>query len=151
MQTLCGCGLRVSELQYITVEALHKGEATVLCKGKLRTVLIVPKLQKKLLKYTKKHRRTIGPVFVTRSGKPVNRSNVWRSMKRLCEDTGIPQEKVFPHNLRHLFAQSFYELEKDIVKLADILGHSNINTTRIYTVTTGGEHKRRMERMQLIL
>lgn len=151
LQTICGTGIRVSELQYITVEAAKRGEAVVSLKGKTRTVFIVGELQKKLLKYAGKHKIMSGAIFITRSGKPMNRTNIWREMKNLCEQAGVNLQKVFPHNLRHLFARTFYELEADIVKLADILGHSNINTTRIYIVSSGSEHRRRMENMQLVV
>lgn len=151
IQALCGTGIRVSELEYITVEALKHGEAVVNCKGKTRVIFIVPELRKKLQKYVKKIGVKTGPVFVTRSGKPVDRSNVWREMKALCDQARVSPTKVFPHNLRHLFARTFYGLEKDIAKLADVLGHTNISTTRIYIVTTGAEHKRKMEKMKLIL
>ncbi len=151
IQTICGTGIRVSELQYITVEAVQRGEAVVVCKGKTRTVFIVSALRKKLLKYAREQKISSGMVFVTKSGKPINRSNIWREMKSLCEQAGVLPGKVFPHNLRHLFARTFYGIEKDIAKLADILGHSNINTTRMYIITTGAEHKRRMEKMRLII
>lgn len=151
LQTICGTGIRVSELQFITVEAVRKGEATVSCKSKTRTVFIVRQLQKKLMKYIQSRNITAGCVFITKSGNPVNRCNIWREMKSLCEQAGVLPGKVFPHNLRHLFARTFYNLEKDIAKLADILGHSSINTTRIYIITTGAEHKRRMEKLQLII
>ena len=120
------------------------------CKTKTRTILIVNALQKKLLRYVKKQHIEEGSIFVTRSGKPVNRSNVWKAMKELCNRAGVSPDKVFPHNLRHLFARTFYGIEKDIAKLADILGHTNVNTTRIYITTTGAEHKRRMENMRLV-
>ena len=151
LQTICGTGIRVSELQFITVEAVRKGEAIVSCKNKTRTVFIVRELQKKLLNYIKFKGITAGCIFVTKSGKPMSRCNIWREMKALCEQAGVSPDKVFPHNLRHLFARTFYGIEKDIAKLADILGHSNINTTRIYIITTGAEHKRKMENMRLIL
>ncbi len=151
IQTICGTGIRVSELEFITVEAVRKGEATVSLKGKTRTVFIVKNLQKKLLCYIRDQKIEKGSVFVTRSGKPVNRTNIWREMKNLCERAGVNPNKVFPHNLRHLFARTFYGIEKDIAKLADILGHSSINTTRIYIVTTGEEHRQRMENMRLIV
>ncbi len=151
IQTICGTGIRVSELSYITVDAVKRGEAVVSCKGKTRTVFIVAALQKKLLKYAKETGVATGCVFVTSKGKPLNRSNVWAEMKKLCASAGVNPKKVFPHNLRHLFARTFYGLEKDIAKLADILGHSNIATTRIYIVTTGTEHKRKMENMHLII
>lgn len=151
LQTICGTGIRVSELQFITVEAAKRGEATISLKGKTRTVLIVRTLQKKLLQYAKVQKITTGVIFITRGGKPMNRTNIWREMKRLCVRAGVDARKVFPHNLRHLFARAFYALEKDIAKLADILGHSSINTTRIYIMTTVAEHRRRMERLHLIL
>lgn len=151
VQTICGTGIRVSELQGITVEAVRRGEAIVSCKGKTRKIFIVKALQKKLLKYAMEQGIVSGILFITKSGKPLNRSNIWRHMKELCEQAGVSPQKVFPHNLRHLFARTFYGIEKDIAKLADILGHSNINTTRIYIVTTGAEHQRRMENMRLII
>lgn len=152
LQTICGTGIRVSELQFITVEAVRKGEAVVSCKNKTRTVFIVRELQKKLLNYIKVKRIATGCIFITKSGKPMSRCNIWREMKALCEHAGgSPDKVVFPYNLRHLFARTFYGIEKDIAKLADILGHSNINTTRIYVITTGAEHKRKMENMQLII
>ncbi|MBQ8311200.1 MAG: tyrosine-type recombinase/integrase [Clostridia bacterium] len=151
IQTICGTGIRVSELQYITVEAVQHGEAIVNCKGKNRRIFIVPELKKKLLRYARKQGMCAGTVFVTRRGKPVSRHSIWKDMKALCEQANVPSSKVFPHNLRHLFARSFYSIEKDIAKLADSLGHASINTTRIYIVTTGAEHKRKMEHMRLII
>ena len=151
VQTICGTGIRVSELQSITVEAVRRGEAVVSCKGKTRKIFIVKALQKKLLRYATEQGIEFGILFVTKSGKPLDRSNIWRQMKDLCEQAGVSPQKVFPHNLRHLFARTFYGIEKDIAKLADILGHSNINTTRIYIITTGAEHQRRMENMRLII
>ena len=151
MQTLCGTGIRISELRFITVEAIKRGEAEVSCKGKTRAVFLVKKLQKKLLRFAEKHGVTSGPIFVTRNGKPLNRCNIWREMKALCAESGIHPGKVFPHNFRHLFACVFYKMDKDIAKLADILGHSNINTTRIYILSTGLEHRLQLERMRLIL
>lgn len=151
LQTICGTGIRVSELQFITVEAVHKGEAVVSCKNKTRTVFIVRELQKKLLNYIRVKGITTGCIFITKSGKPMSQCNIWREMKALCEQAGVSPDKVFPHNLRHLFARTFYGIEKDIAKLADILGHSSINTTRIYIITTGAEHKRKMENMRLII
>ena len=151
LQTICGTGIRVSELQFITVEAVRKGEAVVSCKNKTRTVFIVRELQKKLLNYIKAKGISTGCIFITKSSKPMSRCNIWREMKALCEQAGVSPDKVFPHNLRHLFARTFYGIEKDIAKLADILGHSNINTTRIYIITTGAEHKRKMENMRLII
>ena len=151
IQTICGSGIRVSELQYITVEAVKRGEAFVNCKGKNRRIFIVAELRKKLLSYIKTQNIKSGAVFVTKNGKPVSRHNIWRDMKALCKDAGVSPSKVFPHNLRHLFARTFYGIEKDIAKLADILGHTSINTTRIYIVTTATEHKRKMENMRLII
>ena len=151
MQTICGTGIRVSELRFITVEAVRRGEATVTLKGKTRTVLIVRALQKKLLRFASAHGIDCGMLFVTRTGKPISRTNVWREMKALCCAAEVNPSKVFPHNLRHLFARVFYGIEKDIAKLADILGHASIDTTRIYIVSTGSEHRRRMEHMHLIL
>ena len=151
IQTICGTGIRVSELSYITVEAARRGQATVSCKGKTRTIFIISTLQNMLLHYAKEHNITSGIIFITKCGKPIERSNVWREMKTLCKSANVNPEKVFPHNLRHLFARTFYGIEKDIAKLADILGHSSINTTRIYIVTTGEEHRRCMENMRLII
>lgn len=151
IQTICGTGIRVSELQYITVEAVLRGEAVVNCKGKNRRIFIVTSLRKKLLRFIKERKICSGTVFITRGGKPVSRNNVWKEMKSLCEQAGVTQTKVFPHNLRHLFARTFYAMEKDIAKLADILGHASINTTRIYMITTGAEHRNKMERMKLVI
>ena len=151
IQTICGTGIRVGELQYITVEAVRKGEAIVTCKNKTRTIFIVQELQKRLLHYIKSKNITTGCIFITKTGKPMSRCNIWREMKNLCERAGVNPKKVFPHNLRHLFARTFYGIEKDIAKLADILGHSSINTTRIYIIATGDEHRRRMENMRLII
>jgi len=150
IQTICATGIRVSVLLYITVEALDRGEAVVNCKGKNRRVFIVHDLKKKLLRYVKEQGIKEGSVFVTRRGNPVSRSSIWREMKSLCEEAHVTPGKVFPHNLRHLFARTFYGIEKDIAKLADILGHASIDTTRIYIVTTGTEHRRRMEHMRLL-
>ena len=151
LQTICGTGIRVSELQYITVEAVKRGEAVVHCKAKTRPVFIVRELKQKLLRYAAGQGIKSGVIFVTRTGKPVSRVNVWREMKALCAEADVDPQKVFPHNLRHLFASVFYGIEKDIAKLADILGHSCINTTRIYIISTGSEHRRHMENMRLIL
>ncbi len=151
LQTVCATGIRVSELSAITVEAVHSGEAVVSCKSKTRKVFIVRDLRRKLLRYIDSHHLEGGCVFITRSGRPMNRSNIWREMKALCAEARVDPKKVFPHNLRHLFARCFYSIEKDIAKLADLLGHSSINTTRIYIVTTGTEHRRHMEGMRLIL
>ena len=151
LQTICGTGIRVSELRFITVEAARQGEATVSCKAKTRSVFIVKELQKKLLRYAAEQGIKSGMIFVTRTGKPISRTDIWRGMKALCEEAGVNPQKVFPHNLRHLFARVFYGIEKDIAKLADILGHSSINTTRIYIISTGTEHRRRMENMRLVI
>lgn len=151
LQTICGTGIRVSELQYITVEAAKQGEAVVNCKAKTRSVFIVKELKQKLLRYAAEQGIKNGMIFVTRTGKPISRTNIWREMKALCEEANVNPQKVFPHNLRHLFARVFYGIEKDIAKLADILGHSSINTTRIYIISTGTEHRQRMENMRLII
>ena len=151
IQTICGTGIRVSELQFITVEAARQGKTTVSLKGKTRLVFIVKELKQKLLRYAAEHGITTGYIFVTRSGKPMGRTNIWRDMKNLCTDAEVSPSKVFPHNLRHLFARVFYGIEKDLAKLADILGHSSINTTRIYIITTGNEHRKHMENMRLII
>ena len=151
LQTICGTGIRVSELQWITVEAVKTGEAVVSCKAKTRSVFIVKELKQKLLRYAAEQGIKSGMIFVTRTGKPISRTNIWREMKALCIEANVNPQKVFPHNLRHLFARVFYGIEKVIAKLADILGHSSINTTRIYIISTGTEHRRRMENMHLIL
>lgn len=151
IQTICGTGIRVSELKFITLEAVKQGEAAVSLKGKTRTVFIVKELKQKLLCYAAKQKIKSGMIFITRTGKAISRCNIWRDMKALCEQANVSPDKVFPHNLRHLFARTFYGIEKDIAKLADILGHSSIDTTRIYIITTGAEHKRKMENMRLII
>ncbi len=151
LQTICGTGIRISELQFITVEAVKNGQAEVSCKGKNRVIFIVKKIKKKLLRYAAERHIKAGAIFITKSGKPVNRTNIWREMKSLCKQANVNPDKVFPHNLRHLFARTFYKLEKDIAKLADILGHSSINTTRIYIISTGYEHLKRMENMRLVV
>lgn len=151
IQTICGTGIRVSELRYFTVEAIRYGEVTVDCKNKTRTILVPGKLRNILLNYAKRHNVISGAIFITRTGKALNRSNIWAAMKKLCEAAGVKPSKVFPHNLRKLFARTFYSIEKDIAKLADILGHSSINTTRIYIMTTGTEHRRKIERLGLIV
>ncbi len=151
LQTICGTGIRVSELQFITVEAVKNGEAVVNCKAKTRSVFIVKELKQKLLRYAAEQNIKSGMIFVTRTGKPISRTNVWREMKALCEEANVNPQKVFPHNLRHLFARVFYGIEKDIAKLADILGHSSINTTRIYIISTGTEHQKQLENMRLII
>lgn len=151
LQTICATGIRVSELIHITVEAARQGEAIVRCKGKVRTILLIRELCRMLLQYAGRRGIVSGPIFVTRSGQPVSRTAIWREMKALCQRAGVAPGKVFPHNLRHLFARTFYGIGKDIVQLADVLGHANINTTRIYTATTFSEHRRRMEGMQLLV
>lgn len=151
IQSICSTGIRVSELRYFTVEAVRQGEISVSCKSKTRTILVPSKLKNLLLNYAKRHGIIAGAIFVTRSGKNLNRSNIWAAMKKLCEAAGVKPSKVFPHNLRKLFARTFYGIEKDIAKLADILGHSSINTTRIYIMTTGTEHRRKIERLGLVV
>lgn len=151
LQTICGTGIRVSELRFVTAEAVRSGEATVRLKGKTRAILISGKLRKALRNYAIRAGINAGPVFVTRNGKPLDRSNIWKMMKALCGKSGVHAGKVFPHNLRHLFARCFYALDKDIAKLADVLGHSNINTTRIYIASSGREHRRRMEALGLVM
>lgn len=147
IQTICETGIRVSELQYITVEAAEQARAVVDCKNKTRVILIPRPLQKLLLRYIKRSGIKAGSLFVTRNGKPLNRSNIWRDMKALCEKAHVSPEKVFPHNLRHLFARIFYSIERDIVRLADILGHSSINTARVYTMESGRQHINSLEKM----
>lgn len=151
LQTICGTGIRVSELRYFTVEAVQHGRITVSCKSKTRTILVPGKLKNLLLNYARQHRITAGPILLGRNGKPLDRSSIWRQMKQLCKSADVAPSKVFPHNLRKLFARTFYGIEKDIAKLADILGHSSINTTRIYIMTTGAEHRRKIERLGLVI
>lgn len=151
LQTLCSTGIRVGELRYITCEALREGCARVRCKGKERLILLPRPLQKKLRQYCRQRKLSQGSVFVTRSGRPMDRSNIWAEMKRLCAVAEVDPRKVFPHNLRHLFAVTFYRQHRDIVQLADVLGHSNIETTRIYTVSSGREHGRRLDRLGLVV
>ena len=151
MEAICATGIRVSELQFFTVEAVRAGRAEVTNKGKTRTVFLPEKLRKVLLKYARSRRIAAGAVFVTRSGRPLDRSNIWHEMKALCREAGVAEGKVFPHNLRHLFARTFYGLEKDLVRLADILGHASVNTTRIYTMETGATHRRLLEKMRLVI
>ena len=150
VQTIFATGIRVSELKYITVESLERGTASIDSKGKHREVFLPDKLRKKLAKYAKKRGITSGSVFVTRTGKPVDRSNIAKGMKRLAELAHVLKKKVFPHNLRHLFARTYYSAYKDIARLADILGHSSINTTRIYTMESGAVHRRQIERLRLV-
>jgi len=151
LETICGTGIRVSELQYFTVEGVQRGEITVNCKGKTRVILIPGKLQRLLLRFARKRRIKDGPVFIGKNGKALDRSMIWRQMKHLCAEAGVQASKVFPHNLRKLFARTFYNIEKDIAKLADILGHGSINTTRIYLLSTGTEHRRKIERLGLVI
>lgn len=151
LQTICGTGIRVSELKYITAAAVNCGEAVIQLKGKTRTILLPKKLQKKLKNYLRRERIVEGPVFITRTGRPLDRSNIWKMMKNLCRDAGVDAKKVFPHNLRHLFARCFYSIDKDIARLADILGHSSINTTRIYIITSGTEHRRHLDALRLVV
>ena len=151
IQTICATGIRVSELKFITVEAIRRGRAEIFNKGKLRIVFLPDQLRKLLKKYIRNQKKTAGAVFTTRTGKPLDRSNIWRDMKKLCVDAQVSDKKVFPHNLRHLFARTFYGIEKDISRLADILGHTNLTTTRIYTAESGSVHARQMERMNLII
>jgi len=150
IETICATGIRVSEVQYITVEAARAGRAEISLKGKVRTILIPNKLCRKLQKYAGKQKNASGEIFLTRSGKGLSRRQIWAEMKGLCQAAGVAPSKVFPHNLRHLFAQTFYRACRDVVQLADVLGHSSIETTRIYLVSTGVEHVRRMERLGLI-
>ena len=151
MQTICSTGIRVSEHRFITVEAARSGQAQVRMKGKFRVVFMEKRLCKALLKYAKEQGISHGSIFVTASGKLLNRCNIWAEMKKLCDTAKVSREKVFPHNLRHLFARLYYGIEHDIVRLADILGHSSINTTRIYTMESGRTHQKQMERLQLLL
>lgn len=151
LQTICATGIRVSELRFFTVEAIRRGEVSVDCKSKTRTILIPSKLRKMLFDYAKRRGITSGAIFVTCYGKPLNRSNIWAAMKKLCAVAGVKESKVFPHNLRKLFARTFYGIEKDIAKLADILGHGSINTTRIYIMGTGVEHRRKIDRLGLVI
>ena len=150
MQTICSTGIRVSELCYITVESLKSQKAQINLKGKMRDVILPKELCKMLLKYSKEQKIASGSVFVSRNGKPIDRSNIWKMMKALCESAGVARAKVFPHNLRHLFARTFYSIQKDIVRLADILGHSSVNTTRIYTMETGETHRRQIQKLGLL-
>ena len=150
MQTLASTGLRVSEIKYITAEAVRSGIATIKCKGKIRQVFLPKNLCKMLKAYIKTQNIKSGPVFVTSTGKPLDRSNIWKMMKSLCSSAGVSKEKVFPHNFRHLFARTYYSIQKDIVRLADILGHSSINTTRIYTTESGDVHIKQIQRLGLL-
>ena len=151
IQTICATGIRVSELRFITAEAVSSGRAEISNKGKVRIVFLPRTLRRLLADYLRKQGRRQGTVFVTRSGKPLDRSNIWRDMKALCKSAGVDPKKVFPHNLRHLFARAFYALDHDLSRLADILGHSNVSTTRIYTAECGSVHAQQMERLRLIV
>lgn len=150
METICATGIRVSEVRYITVEAAQAGKAEISLKGKIRTILIPGKLCRKLKKYAQKNKITSGELFLTRSGRTLSRKQIWSEMKALCKKAGVEASKVFPHNLRHLFARTFYNVCQDVVKLADVLGHSAIETTRIYLVSTGAEHTRMLEQLNLV-
>lgn len=151
LQTICATGIRVSELKFITIEAVQTGRTEISNKGKRRVIFLPQQLRKLLRKYAQKYGKISGPVFTTRTGKPLDRSNIWRDMKALCTEAKVAPEKVFPHNLRHLFARTFYSLEHDLSRLADILGHSSIVTTRIYTAESGTVHARQMGRLGLVI
>ncbi len=150
MQTICSSGIRVSELSSITVEAVKNRKALINCKGKIRVVILSKDLCKMLSEYAKNQKITSGSLFVTKNGKPLDRSTIWKMMKSLCEAAKVDREKVFPHNLRHLFARTYYSIQKDIVRLADILGHSSVNTTRIYTMETCDVHRRQIQGLGLL-
>ena len=151
METICATGIRVSEVRYITVEAAKEGRTTISLKGKIRTILLPGKLCRRLLKYAKKQKITSGEIFLTKGGKPMGRCQIWAEMQRLCQKADVEPSKVFPHNLRHLFATIYYRVYKDIAKLADILGHSSVDTTRIYIMTSGTEHRQKLERLGLVV
>lgn len=150
METICATGVRVSEVRYLTVEAARQGRAEITLKGKIRTILLPGKLCRKLLNYVRKQKIVSGEIFLTRNGSSLSRKQIWAEMKALCVRAGVETSKVFPHNLRHLFARVFYSASKDIAQLADILGHSSIETTRIYLISTGAEHRRRLDRLGLV-
>ena len=150
METICATGIRVSEVRYITVEAAKDGRAEIALKGKIRVILLPNKLCRKLLKYAKKNKTASGEIFLTRNGTPLSRRQIWAEMKGLCRAAGVTASKVFPHNFRHLFATAFYRASRDIVKLADVLGHSSIETTRIYLLTSGAEHQQQLDRLGLV-
>ncbi len=150
LQTICATGIRVSEVRYITAEAVRSGRADIFLKGKIRTILLPGKLCRKLEKYARKQKIASGEIFLTRSGKSISRRQIWAEMKGLCALAGVAPSKVFPHNLRHLFARTFYRACRDVAKLADVLGHSSMETTRIYLVSSGVEHARQMDRLGLI-
>lgn len=150
MQTICSTGIRISELQFVSVEATRAKKAIINCKGKIRQVILPKQLCKMLLKYAKENNIKSGSIFVTKTGKPLDRSNVWKMLKNLCDSANVSKAKVFPHNFRHLFARTYYSLEKDISRLADILGHSNVNTTRIYTMESGNVHRMQIQKLGLL-
>ncbi len=150
MQTICSSGIRVSELSAITIEAVRNHKANINCKGKMRVVILPKDLCKMLTEYARGEKIISGPIFITKTGKPLDRSTIWKMMKALCESAGVDREKVFPHNLRHLFARTYYSIQKDIVRLADILGHSSVNTTRIYTMETYDVHRRQIQKLGLL-
>ena len=150
LQTICATGIRVSELKFIPAEVVRTGRAEIVNKGKRRPLFLPDKLRR-MKKYLRKYKIIADAVFVTRTGKPVDRSNIWRDMKALCESAGVEPGKVFPHNLRHRFAWTYYSLEKDLSRLAEIVGHSNVSTTRIYTAESGLVHAQQVERLDLIL
>ena len=150
IETICATGVRVSEVRYITIEAVHSGRADIALKGKIRTILLPGKLCRKLLKYARKKKIASGEIFLTRSGQGLSRRQIWAEMKAICARAGVEKTKVFPHNLRHLFARTFYRACRDVARLADVLGHSSIETTRIYLISSGVEHARQLERLGLI-
>ena len=150
LETICATGIRVSEVKYITVEAAQAGRAEISLKGKLRTILLPGKLCRKLKKYARAQKTASGEIFLTRSGKSLSRRQIWAEMKRLCNAAGVAPSKVFPHNLRHLFARTFYKVCRDVVKLADVLGHSSVETTRIYLISTGAEHAEILRKLRLV-
>lgn len=150
MEAICGTGIRVSEVKYLTVEAAQAGKAEISLKGKIRTILIPGKLCRKLLKYARKQKIASGEIFLTRGGRSLNRKQIWAEMKGICKKAGVAPGKVFPHNLRHLFARTFYRVCRDVAKLADVLGHSSIETTRIYLISTGAEHAKTLDMLRLV-
>ncbi|WP_329737497.1 tyrosine-type recombinase/integrase [Clostridium phoceensis] len=150
METICATGIRVSEVRYITAEAVREGRTEIALKGKIRTILLPGKLCRKPEKYARQKKITSGELFLTRSGRPMSRKQIWAEMKGVCRAAGVAPSKVFPHNLRHLFARCFYRVSRDVAKLADVLGHSSIETTRIYLISTGAEHARTLDQLRLI-
>ena len=151
MQTICATGIRISELRYIDMTAVQTGQAIIRCKGKMRMVFLPKQLCKMLKEYIRRRNITSGSVFQSKNGRPLDRSNIWSDMKKLCDSAGVPKGKVFPHNLRHLFARTYYALHKDVVRLADILGHSSVNTTRLYTIESGTVHQKQIQMLGLLL